>query len=91
MKEPPPEAVLASRLKAPEPVNRRMSPAVMGVPGMVDGAMAELGPIRLKEYDVAGLARAMLRKAGAIATRMSSVLTIVFLAIWCMLRGLALG
>ena len=52
MKDPPPLAVPADVSKAPEPVKRRTSPAAIGVPGMVFAAIAVLGPIRLKEYDV---------------------------------------
>jgi hypothetical protein len=51
--EPPPLALLVERSKAPDPVRRITSPAAIGVPGMVFWAMAVLGPVRLKEYDVA--------------------------------------
>ena len=48
VKEPPPDAVLLELSKFPEPVNRIMSPAAIGVPGIVAPAKAELGPIMLK-------------------------------------------
>ena len=48
VKEPPPDAVLLELSKFPEPVNRIMSPATIGVPGMVAPATAELGLIIFK-------------------------------------------
>ncbi len=48
VKEPPPIAVLLELSKLPEPVNWIMSPATIGVPGIVAPAKAMFGPIKLK-------------------------------------------
>ena len=82
MKEPPPLAVPADVSNMPEPVKLRVSPARIGVPGMVACATAEFGPMRLNEEAVEDAdAKAVWERENASTEARTSTVSLDFLAI----------